>query len=109
MIVIIIFIAIIATLPIVLGYSFVENGNRMYSEFSAGGLQYNASGYNSTIVIGGFQTPFNSTIEDQEVKQGIYYQLLLTGIYTDFSPVYVFNFLIKDFGIEWIKINWTNG
>lgn len=102
-----IILLLLLIIPMSTAYEFKENGYRMYADFTSGGLSENRSGYNASMVLGGSQTPFNSTIGDSEVKQGLYYTLLLTGTYIDIGAILDFIFSIKDFGIEWVKINWT--
>lgn len=94
-------------IPVALSYEYKENGNRMYVDFTSGGIAENQNGYNSSIVIGGSQVPFNSTVNGYEVKQGLYYSLLLKYSLADVGAILDFIFNIKDYGIEWVTLNWT--
>lgn len=75
-------------------------------DFGTGYNQTKANYKTQVTLATSFQT-FNESQTDFEIKNGIYYIIWAASPIGDASLILPFIFSIKDYGIEWIKINWT--
>lgn len=103
----IILIIILVLLSLVVqAYQFNNSNYKIDMDFVNGGVQENNTSYNTSSALGGSVMPFNASGTNYRIQQGLYYILGSTRIITEILEA-IFNFFIKDYGVEWVKLNWT--
>ena len=102
-------ILMILLVPFINAYHYDnESGYNLDIDFANGGVQEQSGGYNTSSIIGESMIPFNDSTATYKINQGLYYIIWSNQIITDAAVILALILNIEDYGIEWVKLNFTS-
>jgi len=103
-----ILILMVLLVPITNAYNYDnESGYNLNTDFANGGIQEKAGDYNTSSILGESIIPFNDTTTTYKINQGLNYLIWSNQIIADAAAILALILNIEDYGMEWIKLNFT--